>query len=55
MTTTPQKDPKREKLVKRAAIAGAIAALLCQALPHDLRGPCTALVKVASLSCGAGG
>lgn len=45
-------DAARAKLLRRAAWFGAIAALLCQALPPEHRSVCTAIVKVASLTCG---
>ncbi len=54
MTEPNQKrkcDETRKRLAKHAALAGALAAIACQFLPH--REICTAVVKVASLSCGA--
>lgn len=45
-------DAQRARIVRRAAWFGALAALLCQALPAEHRSVCTAIVKVATLSCG---
>lgn len=43
---------RRDRLIRRAAIAGAVGALLCHTLPPEHRGACTAAVKVLSMSCG---
>lgn len=51
MTTSDPKE-RRARLVRRAAVLGAVAALFCQALPPDHRSVCDAVVKIATLTCG---
>ncbi len=47
----PDEKAKRERAVRRAVLAGAALAMLCQLLPPDHRALCTAVVKFASLTC----
>lgn len=51
MNFTPEK-PETKKLYKQAAFVGALLALLCQLLPPDHRALCTAVAKLASVTCG---
>lgn len=52
MTTEIEKSARRRKLVKRAAIAGALLGVVCHFVPPDYQAACSAVVKAASLSMG---
>lgn len=43
---------EKKKLLRRVAIAAAIAGVLCQLLPEQYREICTACVKLAALPFG---
>lgn len=47
-----KKSADRRKLARRAAVAGALLSVACHLLPHDYRAICSAVTKIATLSCG---
>lgn len=43
---------KKKMNVRNAAIAGAVAAVICHFLPHEYQALCIALTKLGTVSCG---